>query len=101
MKTVEITVMSLGEDEEAMRFSLPDGTTCDVSLTNLGGGVQLKKAFEAILAMQMDDEVSVCFKKTDGYENGMHVQVCEAYTRSMQQELDQVRELILSEKLQA
>lgn len=51
--------------------------------------------------MQMDDEVSVCFKKTDGYENGMYVQVCEAYTRSMQQELDQVRELILSEKLQA
>ena len=98
MKEIKVTVLSPADNEEAMRFIFPNADKIDVSLTGSNGNVQLKYVFEAILAIQMDDDVTVSFEPTNGYGNGMYIQVCKAYVESLQRELDQVRSLIVSEE---
>lgn len=96
MKRITTTVLFADENkaEEVLRFCFPDGSAIDVSLTGLEGNSQLKTVFEAVLALQMEDEVSVDFVATEGYSNNMYIQVCKAYTQSLQRELDQVRAAI-------
>ena len=101
MQKVTTTVLKDDNDNDALRFCFPDGTTLDVNLVGENGNVQLKDVFERVLKLQLKDDVEIEFKPTEGYTNAMYTQVCRAYTETLKKELAPVRSMIIKEGLMA
>ncbi|MBR3313993.1 MAG: hypothetical protein IKG18_07630 [Atopobiaceae bacterium] len=99
MKNYTMTVAKSDIGKDVFRLCDEGAIVSEISLGKNEGATELKEMFSKLLAALIEDEVSVTYVDTAGYTVGMYKDVCRAYVKVLQGELDKASQAIQCEGL--
>lgn len=92
-KIIEVELLAPDDNTDVLRFKFESGEM-DVNLNSSTCQNELKRIFLILITIVLDTDIELKFTYDEGYQRGMYIEVCEAYIKDLNREMQEVKEQI-------
>ena len=99
-RIIKVELCAMDSDTDLLRFNIDEESIIDVNINDSSCQNSLKKVFSALLEKMIEQDITLEYKVSEGYERKMYIEVCKEYIDDLNRELmetaDKLRQEIKS-----